>query len=83
MKCSHENLSKIQLDLSLVQACTPECLGLGMKQLFCQVVRVLAVAAEGKDVGLTVDKCVVTRKFQLKNSSYQFIRQELIWNDSS
>jgi hypothetical protein len=54
-----------------------------MKQLFCQVVRVLAVVGEGKDVGLTVDKCAVTRKFQLKNSSYQFIKQELIWNDSS
>ena len=82
MKCSHENLSKIQLDLSLVQASTPECLELGMKQLFCQVVRVLAVVEEGKDVGLTVDKCAVTRKFQPKNSSYQFIKQELIWNDS-
>ena len=81
MKCSHENLSKIQLDLSLVQACTPECLELGMKQLFCQEVRVLAVVEEGKGVGLTVDKCAVIRKFQPKNSSYQFIKQELIWND--
>ena len=39
------------------------------------------MAVKEKDVGLTVDKCAAIRKFQLKNSSYQFIRQQLIWSD--
>ena len=54
-----------------------------MRQLYCQAVKELVVAEEEKDVGQTVARCAVTRKFKHRNSSYRFIWQDLTCEDSN
>ena len=83
MRCSRENLLNSQLELSLQQASTPRCLEWEMRQLYCQAVKGLVVAVEGKDVGQTVARCAATRKFKRRNSSYKYIWQDLACEDSN